>query len=176
MKYLKLIGEIDIQPILESITEYSKLFGLTTVREHTKNSPHHDTQTIFLRMPYNFTPEAFFNDLQVTDYPLMTDDRIYDTVQKIKSLAHADIARAMIVRLSPNGHIDAHIDQGPYAEATDRYHLCITTNDKCAMIVADEMVFAKAGELWFFDKHQKHEVYNDGTTDRLHLIVDCWKD
>ncbi len=30
----------------------------------------------------------------------------------------------------------------------------------------------KAGEAWWFDNSQEHEVVNNGITDRIHLIVD----
>ena len=78
----------------------------------------------------------------------------------------------MIVALSPGGVVAQHIDQGGYAEVTDRYHWIIQTNPAAWMQCADERITPKAGEVWFFDKHVMHSCGNGGDQDRVHLIFD----
>jgi hypothetical protein len=182
MKHFDLIGLIDIEPILEAIKKNEDVYNAVTIRQDIEGSPHKDTRAMYLRMPHPpFTADKFLNSLEVIDWPLMTEDAFSKVIRRIAFLTFQEPARAMIVELAPGGYIDPHIDQGIYAENTDRYHLCITTNDGCFCKIGDdeddvETVFMKPGQLYWFDKHSLHRVANLGTAPRIHLIVDCWKD
>jgi hypothetical protein len=33
----------------------------------------------------------------------------------------------------------------------------------------------KPGEIWWFNNQALHSVANEGTEDRIHIIVDVWK-
>lgn len=176
MKHFDLVGTIDVDPIVKALKEYNFLWTCSTERQTTQGSPHTDTEVIYLRMPYLIDKRSIFDDLDVTEYPVMSFPEFYDAVEAVAKLAYASPARAMITKLKPNGHIIPHIDEGPYSDATDRYHCVLTTNDKCLMRIGDDHVFGKPTEVWYFDKHAEHEVLNNGDTDRIHLIVDVWKD
>jgi beta-hydroxylase len=56
-----------------------------------------------------------------------------------------------------------------------RCHLCLFTNDNCALIVNDESRNWKAGELLVFDDTKKHSAYNKGETDRVVVLFDFYK-
>lgn len=176
MRHFDRIGLIDVGPVLKLLPAYEPLWRVSTFRQDTEGTPHKDTQAIFLRMPAVVRLETIFDDLGVIDWPVMIEPIFTDLVNGVARLAYAEPARAMLAKLLPGGVITEHIDQGDYADATDRYHLCITTNPQSEMRIANEVVFAKPEEVWWFDKTAPHSCRNDGDTPRIHLIVDCWRD
>jgi aspartyl/asparaginyl beta-hydroxylase (cupin superfamily) len=97
------------------------------------------------------------------------------TIMEITKILKKGLARAAFIKLQPGGTITPHIDQGPFAAATERYHLPITTNPDCFLSSGGETAHAPAGELWYFNKHALHTATNGGSTDRVHLIIDVWK-
>lgn len=174
-QHLRLCGTIDVQPLLRVLPAWEPLFDAVRWRQETKGSPHADTKTIFLRMPAEITVETVFQSLEAVDLPPMDEPAFRTAVEAVSDLEGAPVARVMIVKLRPGGIILPHVDEGAYAEATDRYHLCVETNPLCHMQVGGEVVRPKAGEVWSFDKRTRHMVANGGTTWRTHLIVDCWR-
>lgn len=174
MKYFDLIGKLDVQPILKAIDEHHDNWNDLTFRQNTVGSPHGGTKTMFLRMPKVLDFDNIFHGLDVIDYPLMEVPEFNKAVHDVARLAYGEPARAMIVKLYAHRNISQHFDEGTYSDKTDRYHLCISTSG-CQMFSGDEYIFAQPEEVWWMDKHADHSV-NNGDEDRVHLIVDCWKD
>lgn len=176
MSHLVRIGEIDVAPLRQAVAQHEGAFELLTFRQTAPGTPHSDTQSLYLRMPTVINRSTIFAGLECRDYPLMDVPEFRAAVDDVARMADRKAARAMIVRLRPGGRITRHSDQGGYADATERYHLAIDTNDDCVMRVGGEEAHAAEGEIYFFDKHVEHEVVNAGPTDRIHLIVDVWRD
>jgi hypothetical protein len=176
MKHFDMIGKLDVQPILNVLPFYHELWNIVTFRQSALGSPHVDTKSIYLRMPVMLDRDSIFNSLDVGDLPTMQEPEFADAVKRIARLAYAEPARAMLVALFPGGTIKPHTDEGFYAESTDRYHWCITSNDKCSMKIGNEIVHAQPEEVYWFDKHSEHTCCNKGNTPRIHLICDMWKD
>jgi quercetin dioxygenase-like cupin family protein len=85
------------------------------------------------------------------------------------------VARVMLVELAAGAEIAPHIDQGAYAELTDRWHCALRTNRLCTMHSGGETAHMRPGEVWWFDKHAVHHVENLGAEPRVHLIMDTWR-
>jgi aspartyl/asparaginyl beta-hydroxylase (cupin superfamily) len=126
-------------------------------------------------MPKIVNDETIFTSMQVTDWWPMPNPMIGELIHDISRLAGQRSARVMLTKLHAGGMIAEHVDEGAYADATERYHVAITSNPGCVMYIGDEAQHAAPGEVWWFDKHTKHTVINEGDQDRVHLIVDCWK-
>ena len=58
-------------------------------------------------------------------------------------------------------------------EGSIRLHLPVITNDAVEFYLDNELIEMHTGELWYLDFYQKHRVENNGTTDRIHLVIDC---
>jgi beta-hydroxylase len=56
-----------------------------------------------------------------------------------------------------------------------RAHLCLYTNDNCALVINDEPKTWTVGEFLVFDDTNLHYSYNRGTTDRVVLLFDFYK-
>lgn len=58
-------------------------------------------------------------------------------------------------------------------EGSARLHIPVITNENVEFYLADERVKMQTGELWYLDFSQKHRVENNGSADRIHLVIDC---
>jgi hypothetical protein len=86
------------------------------------------------------------------------------------------IFRAMLVNLPAGKSVKPHIDMGKSFMVPRRIHMPIKTNTDCLFTVGDQTKHIKVGELWEINNNGiMHSVENNGTTDRIHLIVDWVK-
>ena len=74
--------------------------------------------------------------------------------------------------LKASACIPEHADAEVYRDPVSRWHLPIITNPSCWIESGGERVHMAAGDLWWFDHAARHSCGNDGTSDRVHLIID----
>lgn len=78
-----------------------------------------------------------------------------------------------LMRLGPGSCILPHGDLDLAAElGKARLHLPIVTNPDVRFVLNGELVPMAPGELWYLRLSDRHEATNDGTSDRIHLVVD----
>jgi len=76
--------------------------------------------------------------------------------------------RIKYAALYPGRNIEPHIDYAGY-----RFHMPITTNDKCVFIVGNVNYNVDSlGSMYRFDSNLRHSVANNGDSVRLHLMFD----
>lgn len=165
-----------LQEIAGELALNHDLYDQIRVRQTFPGTSHSDTQTIYLRGPKAFTPEAYTRAGDSIDYGanltrLMT--LADEVVSAMRCLDAVDVGHVMVVALAPGGYISPHIDEGPYAEHYSRYHLVLTTNDQCVMHCGDESLHMRAGHLYWFNHRKVHAFENNGTSWRVHVIFDC---
>lgn len=82
-------------------------------------------------------------------------------------------ARLMV--LAPGAEVDEHRDY-PYGLGAGwvRLHVPILTNDRAASIIDGLRQQWQPGTFWYGDFDRPHSVHNHGSTDRVHLVVDCY--
>ncbi|HLT90147.1 MAG TPA: aspartyl/asparaginyl beta-hydroxylase domain-containing protein [Woeseiaceae bacterium] len=80
--------------------------------------------------------------------------------------------RATLVRLRPGGRIAAHHDMNFSLAHSHRVHLPVITNDDVRFTVGSETLNLKPGEVWEINNRRLHAVANEGTTERVHVILD----
>ena len=168
---------LDVQPIIDRIESMPELWAEITARQEYTGSAHKDTECIYARGPYSFTPYYYLYDLGSYDYPAM--DKLGDVLIPVLRplltdvLCVAELGRVLIVNLKAGGKIKPHIDQGKYADHFARFHVALTSNDHCMLEVAGDQAAMKPGEAWWFDHKQQHSAFNLGATDRWHIILDA---
>lgn len=76
--------------------------------------------------------------------------------------------------LAPGARIKEHKDffMG-FEDGVIRLHIPVTTNEKVEFYLNNQLVTMREGELWYLDFSQKHRVENNGSEDRIHLVIDC---
>ena len=79
-----------------------------------------------------------------------------------------------LMRLHAGAEIHPHRDPGLGIEhGLARLHLPVRTHEAVGFLVDGERRPMQAGELWYFNADQVHEVWNRGDEDRIHLVIDC---
>ena len=95
------------------------------------------------------------------------------SVQLVLDAFPAERSRVRFMRLRPGARILRHSD--PIESISSqllRVHVPILTSPDVHFVVHDTRIEMKPGEVWHVDVRFEHEVYNAGTTDRVHLVVD----
>lgn len=171
----ELSGHIDVRPLVEALPIIEPQYTGGSWRAKLRGSPHGMAETVVLRGPPSSRPRDVLDALHVvTEAVTDTVQEIDDALTALAKLLHADIARAMIVRLPSYAAVTAHIDTGKYADATERYHVPLVTNSRSVVVVEPELKVMETGDVWWIDKHKPHRAANYGETPRVHLIFDTW--
>jgi len=81
---------------------------------------------------------------------------------------------ARLLRLPPGASIGEHRDTYHGLEYGQlRLHVPITTNDGVENFVRGKPMKWLPGELWYGDFGSRHYVRNNGSTDRVHFVIDA---
>jgi hypothetical protein len=81
---------------------------------------------------------------------------------------------ARLLRLGPDSHIREHTDLDlGIDDGEARVHVVLATDDAVTFWLDGEPVPMHTGDAWYLNLNLKHRVANIGTTDRIHLVVDC---
>lgn len=84
------------------------------------------------------------------------------------------VKAARLMRLKAGAEIKPHRDHGLAMEFGEaRLHCPIHTSDAVSFWVDKKIIPMRAGELWYFNADQIHEVYNRSNEDRINLVIDC---
>jgi Aspartyl/Asparaginyl beta-hydroxylase len=79
-----------------------------------------------------------------------------------------------LMRLTPGSVIKPHRDHDLAAEwGAARIHIPITTNPDVEFLLNGTPLAMAPGEAWYLRLADEHAVANRGTTDRVHLVIDC---
>lgn len=78
-----------------------------------------------------------------------------------------------LMKLDAGAVINPHCDQDmAYEQGEIRLHIPVSTNPQVAFYIEEERVNMQEGECWYLNLQLQHRVRNDGTTNRVHLVVD----
>jgi hypothetical protein len=82
-------------------------------------------------------------------------------------------ASVRLLRLGAGARIKEHVDRDlGLADGELRIHVPVTTNDKVEFVVSDRRLLLGVGEAWYIDFSKPHRIFNGGSTDRVHLVID----
>jgi mannose-6-phosphate isomerase-like protein (cupin superfamily) len=95
-------------------------------------------------------------------------------VQELLHWFQCEKTAVRLMNLAAGAVIKEHCDDALNLEAGEaRLHIPVQTNPQVAFYVADEQVPLQAGECWYLNLSLPHRVHNRGSTDRIHLVIDC---
>jgi mannose-6-phosphate isomerase-like protein (cupin superfamily) len=95
-------------------------------------------------------------------------------VQEVLHWFQCEKTAVRLMNLAAGAVIKEHCDDALNLEAGEaRLHIPVQTNPEVAFYVANEQVPLQAGECWYLNLSLPHKVHNLGTTDRIHLVIDC---
>ncbi len=104
------------------------------------------------------------------------DTVLMDQCPYIKSIVARFNTEHMAVRLlnlKAGAVIKEHTDADlSFEHGEARIHVPITTNAGVAFFLDNEQMDVKPGECWYMNFNLPHRISNNGTTDRVHLVMD----
>ena len=78
-----------------------------------------------------------------------------------------------LMKLDAAAVIKPHSDPDlNYEEGEVRIHIPVITNPQVFFYIEDERLLMEEGSCWYMNVSLKHKVSNQGTTDRIHLVID----
>lgn len=101
--------------------------------------------------------------------------------KEVIAVFKCDILSARILRLETGAKIKPHKDHElGYEDGSFRIHIPITTNKDVCFTLDNSQLKMLPGECWYTNVNYTHSVSNNGTTDRVHLVIDgkrnTWSD
>ncbi len=177
MDNFKQLGyNLDVAPLKEYLDANPDLWNQITVRQSFPDSPHVDTETIFVRGPKEFTYEDYQGNTEAINYD--TPYELQRHIQELVGLSNEvigakELGYVLIVKLLAGGEVFPHADEGNYAEYYNRYHIVVSSKEGNVFSVNDESIEMRTGELWTFNHKAPHHVINNSTEDRIHIIFDA---
>jgi hypothetical protein len=172
----RIATNLNVQPLLAALESLPELWDQITVRQDYPGSAHHDTQAIFLRGPRVFTFEDYMLSTVAFDYPAMEDLKTV-LLPLMRPILHeldvSELGFVIIARLKAGGHIDAHVDEGTYADHYSRFHIALNDLPGATLTVGGQAQHYAPGECWWFNHKVEHFADNASDQDRIHLIFDA---
>lgn len=95
-------------------------------------------------------------------------------IQAVLDSFSCPIHSARLMRLHSGAHIKPHRDIDLSVENQQaRLHIPIQVSERLSFFVNNERIPMRAGELWYINADQTHEVINKGDQARINLVIDC---
>lgn len=181
--FLKIAQNIDVMPLLLAITRQPELWKEDTYLRDYPQGPFAQIETIMLRFPVKSvheTEEALKQHLVHYDQHENIDYPAYHKLHEARPIVMNLMAyvkgerlgRVMINKIAPGGRIFPHADSPVHAEYWTRFHVCLQSSPGYIFHCGDEQVFMRAGEIYYFNNKLEHEVVNNGSDDRISMVVD----
>lgn len=187
--FLQIAAGLDVMPLLMALQRSPDLWNSNTVRTHHPMSAHRVVDDIVLR--YNpFEPGEDFVDKVCSRIEVENMIAWYKLPQA-RQLAFwlmartegTHLGRVFISRMKPGVMIPPHSDLIPPAEEAfpdrtppakyyDRYHIPLQSQPGVIFQCGDEQVYMPPGTCFWFNNQEIHEVRNESTEDRIHLVID----
>lgn len=177
--FRRLCEGLQVQPFLDVLDARPELWAHFTARQKFPGTAHHDTRCIVALGPQEATGAAWFTALESVPwapFPILHDalgQLLRPLAQAIALPGPEQLGRVMIVELEAGGEVDAHADQGAYAEYYARFHLVLTSAPGNRFDCGGESVWMRPGEAWWFNHRAVHYVCNRSAEPRIHIIVDA---
>lgn len=135
-----------------------------------------DWNVLSLRSPGgitdNIVPEILDTEtITFKDTPLMEQ---CPAIQKLVASLNCEVYAVRLMNLKKGATIKPHRDKELCFENGEaRLHIPIFTNDQVAFYSQNNLIPMREGECWYINANITHSVQNNGTSDRIHLVIDC---
>ena len=96
------------------------------------------------------------------------------SVSNVLDEFHCLTEAVRFLRLGPRAVIHEHRDYRlSYEDGLARVHIPIKTSGEVEFYLGGQRVEMKEGEAWYLNFNLPHSVKNNGTDERVHLVIDC---
>ena len=86
----------------------------------------------------------------------------------------SELHAVRLMRLASGSHIKEHTDVGlDWDAGMIRVHVPVATNPGVEFYLNRRRIIMQEGECWYLRLSDPHSVSNNGTSDRVHLVIDA---
>ena len=162
-------GIVDVTTLEAAVNRLTAEDWTADRSRQSKFAVHSQTQTI---------PLCFDRDFRHMDATICDEWRVFapgmhPLLQHCTNIFNGGyLVRALLTRLPSGGRIPPHVDWGFSLSHSHRLHVPICTNDHVVFRVGQDLQVMGKGQVWEINNMRRHTVMNNGTTHRIHLIVD----
>lgn len=182
--FLLMASNIDVLPLLYAVSRQPGLWDQHTLRTTHPGTPHSQVSDILLRFQdtseYEATgdPASIVDGHESTPYPAwwcLPEVRplVFGLMSRVQA---ARLGRVILTKLRPGCRITPHKDSAPHSVYYQRHHVTLCTPRACYFRIEDETLHLPEGTCYYVNNAVEHEVWNDGPTERLALIIDLHSD
>ncbi|RXK85962.1 aspartyl/asparaginyl beta-hydroxylase domain-containing protein [Filimonas effusa] len=119
----------------------------------------------------NSVPDLMSAGDTYLDTPLMAR---CPAIQEFTGNLQCNIMSVRLMNLRSGAVIKPHRDYDLCFEKGEaRIHVPVFTNDQVTFYCEEQLVPMREGECWYINANKTHQVANRGTSDRIHLVIDC---
>jgi len=98
----------------------------------------------------------------------------FPSVKKFTEELNCSVMAVRLLKLKTRALIKPHRDlELCFEKGEARIHVPVFTNPGVEFILDEERLLMKEGECWYINANLVHSVSNHGTTERIHLVIDC---
>ena len=170
IQHAKLSIHVPLLPMQNEVRALS-----TTWQPHFNSKHYEGSWTVLsLRSPSGkaeqIIPDTRGNE-KFQDTPLI---RYCPTIKTLLDELHCPIMAARLMNLRAGSVIKEHRDHDlAFEKGEARLHFPLFTNPQVLFYINSERVVMNEGECWYVNVNLPHKVANQGSNDRVHLVVDC---
>lgn len=151
------------------------LSGAAWIAHYNKKDYTGDWNVLALRSGWGHPDNIYSVPMPVDKYedtPLM---EVFPDIKDILNQLACDKTSVRFMRLCAGAeikeHCDDELDITKSKEA--RIHVPVQTHEQVEFYLNNKRVVMNEGECWYLNFNLPHRVKNSGTTDRIHLVIDC---
>ena len=178
MKHCAKIAEgIDVAPTLSQLAERPDLWGSKTERMDVADSPHKQTEDIWLR----FRPEEELTAQEKYGEPHFAafwpawyalpgvHPIVFDVMAMVQAVYLGGI---LMTRIPPGKAVLPHIDYGWHPTFNNtKADVIFKANERCINHFPGEAVIMRPGDVWLFNNQVTHSVENNGDEERIAMVI-----
>jgi len=96
------------------------------------------------------------------------------SVKRLMATLHCPVMAVRFLNLQAGAVIKQHTDADlAFEKGEARLHFPVITNPDVEFYCEKDRILLSEGECWYLNANLPHRVTNNGSTDRVHLVVDC---
>ena len=173
--YFRHLGSADVKALIQRVRQIPEsLWESQNEAKPNKIAQLNETRHIMFRFITD-TDRVF----DYSDHPQLWDEwkdvLVPVMEQAAQALGYADcrFPRVMFARVPAGGDISGHYD-GEASHYIHKIHVPLLTNAQVLFRVGRKEKHLPAGEIFEVNNKRVHSVTNGGSTDRIHLIFECY--
>ncbi|MEW6981785.1 aspartyl/asparaginyl beta-hydroxylase domain-containing protein [Colwelliaceae bacterium 6471] len=172
--FFRKLGDANIEELIKRVSVLPEsIWTAKNSRHQNKGAALVDASHIIFRFIKDFNNVYDYEDKALWDE---WDDALSSIMhQAAQALGYKEYVfpRIMLARLPAGACIHPHIDNHA-SYYVHKIHVPLMTNPKTIFHVDDQEMHMEVGHIIEVNNKKGHAVYNDGDTDRIHLIFECY--